>query len=102
MLSLVPDAPDTDVSRRCYGQLRTVLGAPLPGAVGKIIRQGEGFKNNLHIVGVLRDVRFKGTRKAVQPTIFFNDRKYSNQVSLRLAGGNSAMPSWRGITCTCR
>jgi putative ABC transport system permease protein len=61
------------------------LGFTVPGAVGKIIRQD---KNSLHIVGVLRDVRFKGARKAVEATIFFNDRKYSNEVSVRLAGGD--------------
>jgi len=61
------------------------LGFTVPGAVGKIIRQD---KNSLRIVGVLRDIKFKGTRKAVQPTVFFNDRKYSNEVSVRLAGGD--------------
>jgi len=42
----------------------------------------------LHIVGVLRDVRFKGARNAVEPTIFFNDRNHSKMVSVRLAGGD--------------
>jgi len=62
------------------------LGFTGPGAVGKTIRQGEDFKNGLHIVGVLRDAGFKGARKRVQPTMYFNDRKYSNVVSVRLAG----------------
>jgi putative ABC transport system permease protein len=62
------------------------LGFTVPGAVGKTIRQGEQFKNGLHIVGVLRDAGFKGARKSVQPTIFINDRKYSNVVSVRLTG----------------
>jgi len=61
------------------------LGFTVPGAVGRIIRVD---KNNLHIVGVLRDVRFKGARNAVEPTIFFNDRKFSKMVSVRLAGGD--------------
>ena len=62
------------------------LGFSVPGAVGKTLRQGQEFKSGLHIVGVLRDAEFKGARKPVQPTIFFNDRKYSNMVSVRLTG----------------
>jgi len=62
------------------------LGFTVPGAVGKTIRQGEDFKNSLHIVGVLRDAGFKGARKRVQPTMYINDRKYSNVVSVRLTG----------------
>lgn len=34
MLSLVPSAADTDVSRRCYGQIRTLYGGPL----GSVLR----------------------------------------------------------------
>jgi putative ABC transport system permease protein len=64
------------------------LGFTVQGAVGKTIRQGDQFKNSLHIVGVLHDAGFRGARKSVQPTMFFNDRKYSNQVSVRLAGGD--------------
>lgn len=59
------------------------LGFTVPGAVGKIIRQE---KNSLNIVGVLRNVGFKGARKPVQPTLFINDRKYSNVISVRLTG----------------
>jgi len=62
------------------------LGFTVPGAVGKVIRQGDQFKNRLHIVGVLRDAGFRGARKPVQPTMYFNDRKYSNVVSVRLSG----------------
>jgi putative ABC transport system permease protein len=62
------------------------LGFTVPGAVGKTIRQGDQFKTSLHIVGVLRDAGFKGARKQVQPTIYFNDRKYSNVVSVRFFG----------------
>jgi crotonobetaine/carnitine-CoA ligase len=35
MLSLVPDAPDTEVSKRCHGQIKSVIGAPLPGSLRK-------------------------------------------------------------------
>jgi putative ABC transport system permease protein len=62
------------------------LGFTVPGAVGKTIRQGDEFKNSLHIVGVLRDAGFRGARKSVQPTMYFNDRRYSNVVSVRLSG----------------
>lgn len=62
------------------------LGFTVPGAVGKTIRQGDQFKNSLHIVGVLRDAGFKGARKSVQPAMYFNDTKYSNVVSVRLTG----------------
>jgi len=62
------------------------LGFTVPGAVGKTIRQGDQFKTSLHIVGVLRDAGFKGARKQVQPTLYFNDRKYSNVVSVRFSG----------------
>jgi crotonobetaine/carnitine-CoA ligase len=33
MLKLVADAPDNEVSRRCHGQLRAVLGVPFPAAL---------------------------------------------------------------------
>lgn len=62
------------------------LGFTVPGAVGKTIRQGDQFKNGLHIVGVLRDAGFRGARKTVPPTMFFNDRKYANVISVRLTG----------------
>jgi putative ABC transport system permease protein len=62
------------------------LGFTVQGAVGKTIRQGDQFKDSLHIVGVLRDAGFRGARKQVQPTMFFNDRKYSNVVSVRFTG----------------
>jgi len=59
------------------------LGFTVQGAVGKTIRLD---KYSLHIVGVLSDVQFKGARKGVQPSLFFNDREYSNVVSVRLTG----------------
>jgi putative ABC transport system permease protein len=59
------------------------LGFTVPGAVGKTIRVD---KDSLHIVGVLRDVHFKGARKQVQPSLFFNDRENSNVVSVQLTG----------------
>ncbi len=33
MLKLVADAPDTEVSKRCFGQLRAVVGVPFPGTL---------------------------------------------------------------------
>ena len=33
MLRLIPDAPDTEVSRRCHGQIRVLFGAPFPPAL---------------------------------------------------------------------
>lgn len=44
MLSLIPDAPDSDVARRCFGQLRAVLGAPLPGSLKAKWKQRFGVK----------------------------------------------------------
>jgi putative ABC transport system permease protein len=57
------------------------FGFTVQGAVGKTIRLD---KDSLHIVGVLSDVRLKGARKAVQPSLFINDRENSNVVSVRL------------------
>jgi putative ABC transport system permease protein len=61
------------------------LGFTVQNAVGKTIRLDEG---NVHIVGVLRDIRFKGARRSVQPTLFINDRENSFFVSVRLTGRN--------------
>jgi crotonobetaine/carnitine-CoA ligase len=33
MLSIIADAPDSEVSKRCHGQLEAVLGMPFPGAL---------------------------------------------------------------------
>lgn len=59
------------------------LGFGVHGAVGKTIRVS---KDTLHIVGVLRDVKFKDARETVAPTLFLNDREDSNVVSVRLTG----------------
>jgi putative ABC transport system permease protein len=59
------------------------LGFTVAGAVGQSIRED---KNTLHIVGVLKDVPLKGARKAVKPSVFFNDRENSTVVSVRLTG----------------
>jgi len=59
------------------------FGFTVRGAVGKTIRLD---KDSLRIVGVLRDVHFKGARKQVQSSLFVNDREGSNIVSVRLTG----------------
>ncbi|HVW73066.1 MAG TPA: ABC transporter permease [Rhizomicrobium sp.] len=53
------------------------------GAVGKTIQVD---KDNMHIVGVLKDIRFKGVRRAVQPTLYLNDKLDSGTLSVRLTG----------------
>jgi putative ABC transport system permease protein len=65
------------------------LGFTVPGAVGQSIRQSRDtlhVVDTLHIVGVLKDVPLKGARRAVKPSIFFNDREGSFLVSVRLTG----------------
>jgi putative ABC transport system permease protein len=59
------------------------FGFTVQGAVGKTIRLD---KDSLRIVGVLRDVHFKGARKQVGPSLFVNDKEGSNIVSVRLTG----------------
>jgi len=44
MLSLVADAPDTEESKRCYGQLRIVMGTPFSPALREVYRQRFGVK----------------------------------------------------------
>ena len=51
--------------------------------MGKTVRLD---KIMVHIVGVLSDIRFKGARQAVQPTIYLNDKIDSGTVSVRLTG----------------
>jgi putative ABC transport system permease protein len=59
------------------------FGFTVQSALGKTIRMD---KDSLHIVGVLRDVHFKGAHKQVGPSLFVNDREGSNVVSVRLTG----------------
>ena len=59
------------------------FGFSVPGAVGKTVRLD---KIAVHIVGVLSDIRFKGARQAVQPTIYLNDKPHSGILSVRLTG----------------
>jgi putative ABC transport system permease protein len=59
------------------------FGFSVQGAVGKTVRLD---KIMVHIVGVLSDIRFKGARQAVQPTIYLNDKPDAGTVSVRLTG----------------
>ncbi len=59
------------------------MGFSVQGAVGQTIRLGT---DPVHIVGVLRDVQFRGARQGVRPTIYINDKIYSDLVSVRLTG----------------
>jgi putative ABC transport system permease protein len=65
------------------------LGFTVAGAVGQSIREKRDtlhVVDTLNIVGVLKDVPLKGARKAVKPSVFFNDREDSTVVSVRLTG----------------
>ena len=44
MLRLIPEAPDSDVARRCFGKLRTVFGSPFPGKLKDQWREKFGVK----------------------------------------------------------
>jgi putative ABC transport system permease protein len=59
------------------------FGFGVQGAVGKTVIID---KAALHIVGVLKDFRFKGARQAVQPTFYDNDKLDSTTLSVRLTG----------------
>ena len=59
------------------------FGFGVQGAVGKTVIID---KAALHIVGVLKDFRFKGARQAIQPTFYTNDKVDSAMVSVRLTG----------------
>jgi putative ABC transport system permease protein len=59
------------------------FGFGVQGAVGKTVIID---KAALHIVGVLKDFRFKGARQAVQPTFYINDKLDSTTLSVRLTG----------------
>jgi putative ABC transport system permease protein len=59
------------------------LGFTTESAPGKTIYLG---KSSVRIVGVLRNVKFRGARQAVRPTLFFNDKLDSSDISVRLSG----------------
>ncbi len=59
------------------------FGFTVQNAVGQTVRLD---KAAVHIVGVLTDIRFKGARRAVQPTIYLNDKLDSGTLSVRLSG----------------
>jgi len=61
------------------------FGFGVQGAVGKTVVID---KSALHIVGVLKDLHFKGARQAIQPTFYLNDKSNSNTVSVRLTGND--------------
>lgn len=44
MLTIVADAPDSETAKRCYGQIRTLYGAPLPAALGAKWKRRFGVK----------------------------------------------------------
>lgn len=45
MIPFIADAPDTEVSKRCYGQIRTVVGAPFTGPLQDKWRTRFGVRN---------------------------------------------------------
>ena len=45
MLTLIPDSPDTEVSRRCHGQIKAVIGAPLPGPLRRKWKERFGVQH---------------------------------------------------------
>jgi putative ABC transport system permease protein len=59
------------------------FGFSVQGAVGKIILVD---KDNVRIAGVLKDIRFKGARLAIQPTVYIADKLDSGTLSVRLTG----------------
>jgi putative ABC transport system permease protein len=59
------------------------MGFRAAGVLGKTIRVDN---DRLHIVGVLRDVPFKGARNKIEPSVFVNDPESSNIVSVLLSG----------------
>ena len=59
------------------------FGFGVQDAVGKTVQWG---KSPVRIAGVLRDMRIKGARLVVQPTVYINDKEDSSRVSVRLSG----------------
>ena len=62
---------------------------------------------NMRIVGFRVRAKWRAPRMTASPypsaaTSFVALSSSTFTSSLRLAGGNSATPSWRGITCMCR
>jgi len=78
-----PDAKNDGHNVLINESAARALGYGVQGAVGKTI----GWSNAMvHIVGVMRDVQFKGSRHAILPTLFINDKESSSLVSVRLTG----------------
>jgi crotonobetaine/carnitine-CoA ligase len=44
MISMVGSAPDTEVSKRCYGQIKAVIGAPFPAELQEMWRNRFGIE----------------------------------------------------------
>lgn len=61
------------------------FGFGVQGAPGKAMTM-DG--HDVRIAGVLADIRFKGARQQVQPTVYLNDKDDSHFVSVRLTGQN--------------
>ncbi len=59
------------------------FGFGVQGALDRTIRMD---RHAVRIVGVLADMHFKGARRAIQPTIYLNDKADANFVSVRLTG----------------
>jgi putative ABC transport system permease protein len=78
-----PDAKNDGHNVLINESAARALGFGVQGAVGKTIGWN---KANVHIVGVMRDVQFKGSRRAILPTLFLNDKENSSLVSVRLTG----------------
>lgn len=59
------------------------FGFGVQGALGRTVSMD---RHDVRIVGVLADMRFKGARQVIQPTIYLNDKADANFVSVRLTG----------------
>ncbi len=105
---------DLALAQNFKGYRTTTLDAVIDEWNGKTKAEGSGSSRNERIAG-MRDAKFgvgvedPDLTSLVRPTSYFSAAisftAFSSSTltsSLRLAGGNSAMPSWRGITCICR
>jgi putative ABC transport system permease protein len=59
------------------------FGFGVQGAVGKTVRVDT---DTVRIAGVLKDIRFKGARQAIPPTVYFADNVGPGTLSVRLTG----------------
>ena len=78
-----PDAKNDDHNILINETAARYFGFGTQGAVGKTVIID---KAALHIVGVLKDFRFKGVRLAVQPTFYINNKRDTATLSVRLTG----------------